>query len=70
MRIQQHGNKHDEIAQQDRADRLLPVHALGDERRRQLVSRDLHRHREPQRNVVVQTPGALRGGGGGEVAVR
>ena len=69
MRVEQHRNEHDEIAQQHRADGLLPVHALGDERRGKLVGGDLHRHGEPQRDVVVGRPGALRGRGRREVAI-
>ena len=58
MRVEQHRDEHDQIAEKDGEDRLLPVHASGDERRRQHVGRDLHRHREPERDVVVGAPGA------------
>ena len=29
--VQQHWNEHDEVAHEDRAEGLLPIHALGDE---------------------------------------
>ncbi len=70
VRIQQHGNQHDQIAEQHRAHRLLPVHPLGDERRSKLIGGDLHRHGEPQRNVVVESPRPLRRRSRREVAVR
>ncbi len=31
VRVQQHRDQHDQVAQQDGADRLLPVHAAGDQ---------------------------------------
>ena len=69
VRVQQHGDQHDEVAEQDREDGLLPVHAAGDQRGGEHVGGDLHRHGEPQRDVVVGAPGALRGEGRGEVGV-
>ena len=44
--------------------RLLPVHAARDQRRGQHVGGDLHRHGEPQRDVVVGAPGSLLRCGG------
>ena len=60
MRIQQQRNQHDQIAQQNRADRLLPVHPARDQPRGKHVGAHLHRHREPQRDVVVRAPRAMR----------
>ena len=69
MRIEQHGHKHNEIAKQHRADCLLPIHAFGDERGSELIGGDLHGHGEPEGDVVVHRPCALRGRGGSQVSV-
>ena len=44
VRVQQHRNEHDQVAQQNRADRLPPTHAAGDQTRRQHVSRNADAH--------------------------
>ena len=69
MRVQQHWDKDDEIAQKDRREGLLTVHAAGDEAGRKHVGRHPHRHGEPERDVAVGTPGALLGRGGRQVRV-
>ncbi len=69
MGVEQHGDENDEVAEEDRADRLLPVHALGNEAGGELVGGDLHAHGEPESGVVVEAPGALRRRCGSEVTV-
>src|SRR5271165_6999804 len=44
VRVQQQGNQHDQVAEQHRADGLLPIHAVGDESRREAIGRDFHAH--------------------------
>ena len=69
MRVEQHGDEDDEVAEQDGGDSLLPVHAAGDERGGEHVGGDFHRHGKPQCDVVVGGPGAARRECGGEVGV-
>ncbi len=69
VRVEQHRNEHDEVTEEDGEDGLLPIHAPGDERSGQHVGRDLHGHREPQRDVVVRRPGAAIRFSGREVCV-
>ena len=58
MRIQQHRNQHDQVAEQNRSDRLPPAHASRNESRRKHVSRDANAHRHPQRSIVIEAPGS------------
>ena len=61
MRVQQHGNQHQHVAQKDGEDRLLPVHAAGDHRAGQHVGGNVDAHRDPQSSVVVGAPRAAAG---------
>ena len=56
VRVEQDRHEHDRVAEQDREQRLPPVHALRHQARRQHVGRDAVRHRDPQRGVVVGRP--------------
>jgi len=58
VRVEKHGDEDDQVAQQDGADGLLPIHAAGDEAGRQHVSGDADRHGDPEAGVVVSAPGA------------
>ena len=60
VRVQQDRDEHDRVAEQDREQRLRPVHAGRHQPRRQHVGRDAVRHADPQRGVVVGRPGAPR----------
>ena len=63
------GHQDDEIAEQDRADGLPPVHAAGDQSRGQHVGGNADAHGDPEGGVVVDIPGALFGRDGREVGV-
>ena len=54
------GIEDDGVAEQDREQRLPPVHARRHQPRRQHVGRDAVRHADPQRGVVVGRPVAAR----------
>src|ERR1017187_3956010 len=69
VRVEQHGDQHNQVAEQDRADGLPPAHAARDQPRRQHVSRDADAHRHPQGNVVIESPRAPLLGDGREVFV-
>ncbi len=58
VRVQDHRNEHDEIAEENRHDRLPPIHPATDQRRREHVSRNAGRHRNPERGITRQAPGA------------
>ena len=60
MRVEQDRNQHDRVAQQNRDQRLPPVHARADQPRREHVRRNTMRHADPQRRIVVGGPVALR----------
>ena len=60
VRVEQDRDEHDRVAEQDRDERLPPVHARGHEARREHVGRDAVRHADPQRRVVVGGPVAPR----------
>ena len=63
------GDEHDRVAEEDREERLLPVHPAVHEARGQHVRRDAVRHRDPQRRVVVRRPGASGDRNRGEILV-
>ena len=59
MPDQQHRHQHDQVCQQDGADRLAPAHALADHARRQHVGGHADHHAHPQRGDGLPVPGAL-----------
>src|SRR5437667_11256763 len=69
MRVQNHGDKHDGISEQDRDHRLPPVHAGFDESAGQGVGRDHHAHTDPKRRDVPSGPSSLADSGRGEIAI-
>ena len=69
MRVQQNWNEHDDVAEQDRQQRLPPTHAERDEPAREHVGRNAMRHRDPQRGEVVGGPCATRERRGRKIAV-
>ncbi len=69
MRVEQHGRKHDQVAEQNGSDGLPPVHAAGDEARGQHVGGDADAHRDPERQVTIHSPGAPDGRNGRQVLV-
>src|SRR6202795_3154175 len=58
MRVQQHGNQHQDVAEKNGEERLLPVHAAGDHSAGEHVGGDVHAHGDPESGVVVGAPGA------------
>ena len=69
MRVQQNRNQDDGVAEQDREQRLPPVHPGRHQARGEHVGRDAVRHADPQRGVVVGRPGAPADGHRGQVGV-
>ena len=69
MRIEQDRREHDRVAEQDRDQRLPPVHPGRDQARRHHIRRYAVRHRDPQRGVVVRRPVAFCDRNGREVFV-
>ena len=67
--VEQHGDQHDQVAEQDGADRLPPAHAAGDQAGGQHVGGNADAHRDPERGVVVGAPGAAFERDGREVLV-
>ena len=56
MRIQQHGNQHDHVAQQNGPDRLFPAHTARDQAGSQHVRGNADAHGHPERGVIVDAP--------------
>ena len=56
--VEQHGDQYDQVAEQNCADGLPPVHAAGDQTGCQHVGRDADAHGHPEGRVVVDGPGA------------
>ena len=54
------GHEHDQVAEEDREDRLPPVHPLFDHARGQHVGRHAGRHRNPQHRHVASRPAPPR----------
>ncbi len=69
MGVEQHGDEHDQVAEQDGADGLPPVHAAGDQAAGQHVGGDADGHRHPEGSVVVEAPRALLWRNGRQVFV-
>jgi hypothetical protein len=60
MRVGEDGQEDNRVADEDREQRLPPVHARADEPGRQHVRRDAVRHGDPERRVRVRAPRTLR----------
>ncbi len=56
VRIQDHRNDDDQVAEKNRDDRLRPIHPAADERRGEHVSRNAGRHRNPKRGEAADAP--------------
>ena len=69
MRVQEHGNQHQDIPEKYGEERLLPVHAPGDHAAGEHVRGDVHAHGNPQGGVIVGAPDAAFAGDGSEVLV-
>src|SRR6516162_3400616 len=69
VRVEQHGDQHEDVAEKDGDERLAPVHAAGNHAAREHVGGDVDAHGDPQSCVVVGTPAATVGTNGGEVLV-
>ncbi|MNX93731.1 hypothetical protein D3C86_1259290 [compost metagenome] len=69
MTDQQHGNEHDQVAQEYRPHGLSPGHTAVDQAGRQRVGGDAHDHAQPQCCEVIPAPRPLSGGGRRQVAV-
>ena len=60
VRVEQDRDQHDRVAEEDRDERLPPVHAGRHQPRREHVGGNAVRHADPQRGVVVGRPRAPR----------
>src|SRR6266851_452358 len=69
VRVQEHGNQHQHVAEKDGEERLLPVHPAGDHAASEHVGGDVHTHGNPQGGIVVGAPGAALAGDRGEVLI-
>ena len=69
VRIEQHGNQHQHVAEENGEQRLLPIHSSGDHGAREHVRGNVDAHRNPQSSVVVRAPGAASGRNGREIFV-
>ena len=67
MRVQDHGNEHDDVAEEDGEERLFPVHTLLDEAGGEHVGGNTHGHADPDGGDMPAIPGAGRGGHGREI---
>ena len=69
MRVEQHGDQHQHVAQENGEQRLFPVHPAGNHAAGEHVGRDVHAHGDPQRRIVVRPPGAALERNGSEILV-
>jgi hypothetical protein len=69
MRIEDHRNEHDRVAQKNRDHRLPPVHAGFDKTTRKRVSGDHNAHANPERRDVPGGPGSFRDRGRSQIAI-
>ena len=69
VRIEQHWNQDDDIAQKNGEERLFPIHAAGNHRARHQVGRNVDAHGDPERRVVVGAPRAVIEGNRREIFV-
>jgi len=67
--VEDHRDEDDEVAEEDGEDGLLPAHAACDEAAGEHVGGDADGHGDPEGGVVVEAPGAVFAGDGGEVFV-
>ena len=63
------GDEHDDVADQNRHDRLTPAHSRADQSGCQHVGRNAVSHGDPQGRKVVRPPGALFRRRGREILV-
>src|SRR3569832_1683484 len=69
MRVQDHRDKHDRDAHQDRDHRLPPVHARFDKPARERIGGDDYAHTDPESGNIPGGPGSFFDGSGCEIAV-
>ena len=69
MRVEEDRHEHDGVTEQNRDQRLRPVHAGGHQAGRQHVGRDAVRHADPQRGVVICGPVAFENWNRREITV-
>ena len=65
MRVEQHGNQHDQVAEQDGADGLPPVHAAGDQAAAQHVGGNADATSPPTATRSCRVPQVRFSGGTG-----
>src|SRR5579859_7863862 len=58
VRVQQHRDEYEHVAEKNGEERLLPVHAAGNHAARKHVRGDVHAHGNPESGVGVSAPGA------------
>jgi hypothetical protein len=69
MRVQQHRDQNNRVAEEHGCHRLFPVHASLDQAGGQHVGQNIDRHRYPQRGETVGAPGTLLAGRRREVRI-
>ena len=69
MCVEQHGDEHDQVAEEDGADGLPPAHTSGDQAAREHIGGNADGHRHPEGSVIVDAPRALRWRDGRQVLV-
>ena len=69
VRIQNHGNDYDQVAEANSKHRLPPIHPLGNKPARQHIRRDTNRHPDPERRDIPDAPVASGRGDRREVLV-
>ena len=69
VRVEQHGDQHEDVAEKNGEKRLFPAHAAGNHSAGEHVGRDVDAHGDPQSGVVVGTPEAALGTNRREVLV-
>ena len=64
-----HRDQHDPVSEENRKNRLPPVHSLIDQPGSQLVGRNANGHSDPERGNVPDVPGAVGQRDGPEIIV-
>lgn len=59
MRVEHHGNQHNQVAEENGQDGLPPVHPAGNQAGGQHVGRDANRHADPEGGDIPQVPLAV-----------
>ena len=69
VRVEEHRNEHQDVAEKNGEKRLAPIHAAGDHAAGQHVGGNVDAHGDPESGVVVGAPAAARRLDGREIFV-